>query len=173
RPLVLVSFSTTFQNHLGPLQRVIDALATLPVKAVVTLGGSIYADEVEPAPNVALLGSAPHAPIMAEAAVVVCHGGHGTVMKALAAGRPMLVIPHGRDQNDNAARVAERGAGIVLPPLASAAEIAHAVRRILAEPGFAASAARLGADVRREAAETPVFAMLEGLAACGTLRRAA
>ncbi|MGE0719890.1 MAG: glycosyltransferase, partial [Alphaproteobacteria bacterium] len=42
RPLVLVSFSTTFQNHLGPLQRVIDALATLPVKAVVTLGGSIY-----------------------------------------------------------------------------------------------------------------------------------
>ena len=43
RPLVTVGFSTTFQNHAGVLQKVIDALAPLPVRVLVTLGGSIDA----------------------------------------------------------------------------------------------------------------------------------
>ena len=31
------------------------------------------------------------------------HGGHGTVVRALAAGVSLVVLPHGRDQADNAA----------------------------------------------------------------------
>jgi hypothetical protein len=38
RPLVAVGFSTTFQDHAGVLQTVIDALAPLPVRVLVTLG---------------------------------------------------------------------------------------------------------------------------------------
>ena len=51
---------------------------------------------------------------MARAALVVTHCGHGTVMRALSHGRPMLCLPMGRDQNDNAARVVARGAGLRL-----------------------------------------------------------
>jgi MGT family glycosyltransferase len=145
RPLALVSFSTTFQNHAGVLQRVIDAIATLPMKAVVTLGNAIRAEEVRGAENVVLLASAPHRAVLAEAALAVTHGGHGTVMKALAAGRPLLILPHGRDQEDNAARVTERGAGLRLDRTADTESIRAALTQLLAEASYAAAAEALGA----------------------------
>lgn len=165
RPLVLVGFSTTFQDHAGVLQRVIDAAAGLPVRTLVTLGGSIAAEELRPAANTRLVAAAPHDAVMAEAAVVVTHGGHGTVSRALCHRRPMLVMPHGRDQNDNAVRVTERGAGLCLPPQAGVPEIAAALSRLLQEPSFAACAARLGQAVAREAASCAVVEELEALAA--------
>ncbi|HEX7948232.1 MAG TPA: glycosyltransferase [Phenylobacterium sp.] len=165
RPLVLAGFSTTFQNHAAVLQRVIDAAADLPVRLLVTLGGSIAADALAPAANTRLVASAPHDAVMADATVVVTHGGHGTVTRALTHRRPMLVIPHGRDQNDNAIRVTERGAGLSLPPSATTAEIREALSRLLAEPTFAASARVLGDAVAHEAVCSPVVEVLEGLAA--------
>jgi MGT family glycosyltransferase len=164
RPLVLAAFSTTFQNHAGVLQRVIDAAAALPVRLVVTLGGSIRPEELRPADNVRLVESAPHDAVMREAALVVTHGGHGTVSRALVHRRPMLVIPHGRDQNDNAVRVSHRGAGLSLSPGATTEEIGAALSRLLFEPAFAAAADALGAAVAREAQATPVAELLEGLA---------
>jgi MGT family glycosyltransferase len=164
RPLVLVSFSTTFQNHAAVLQRTIDALSALAVRAVVTLGGSVPAEALNAAPNVRLVESAPHNAVMREATVVVTHGGHGTVCRALVHGRPMLVLPHGRDQNDNAMRVTERDAGLALPPTASTADIRAALARLLTEPGFYEAARGLGAEVAREAYNSPVAKLLEDLA---------
>jgi UDP:flavonoid glycosyltransferase YjiC (YdhE family) len=109
---------------------------------------------------------------MAEAALVVTHGGHGTLIRAVAQGLPSLVIPHGRDQNDNALRVTERGAGLSLPPAATAAEIAEAARRLLSEPGFKAAAQRLGEAVRRNALASPVVQELEALAVTRALQPA-
>ena len=163
RPLVLVSFSTTFQDHAGVVQRVLDALADLPVKAVVTLGGSLRHDELRAPANVAVVESAPHHDVMREAALVVTHGGHGTVMKALVHRRPMLIVPHGRDQNDNAVRVTERGAGLALPRDADAKALRAVIRRLLAEPAFAAAARVLGTEVAREVAQSPVVDVLEQL----------
>ena len=163
-PLVLVSFSTTFQNHAPVLQRVIDALATLPANAVVTLGGSIRPEALKPAPNVRIVDSAPHDAVMAQAALVVTHGGHGTVARALRHSRPMLVLPHGRDQGDNAVRVTERGAGLALPPSASVADIRSALSRLLSESEFTDAARRLGDAVARETTESPVVEVLEDLA---------
>jgi MGT family glycosyltransferase len=164
RPLVLVGFSTTFQNHARLAQATIDALARLPVRAVVTLGG-LDAGEVRPATNVALVESAPHGQLMAAAALVVTHGGHGTVMRALAHGLPMLVIPHGRDQDENAIRVAHRGAGLSLPPTAGADDIEAALRRLIADPAFAARARALGEAIRQEGAAPGAADQLEALAA--------
>jgi MGT family glycosyltransferase len=163
-PLVLVGFSTTFQNHAPVLQRVIDAIATLPAHAVVTLGGSIQPDALQPSPNVRVVQSAPHDAVMAQAALVVTHGGHGTVTRALNHRRPMLVLPHGRDQGDNAVRVTERGAGLALPPNASVAEIRAALVRLLDEPEFTYAARRLGDAVARETKESFVVEVLEDLA---------
>lgn len=167
RLTALVAFSTTFQNHARNLQRVIDAIAALPLDAVVTLGGSLYAHELRGAPNVTILPSAPHGEVLKEADIVVTHGGHGTVMKALVAGRPLLVMPHGRDQNDNGARVEARGAGLVIPGDARILQIRSALLRIMDEPAFAAAARDLGARIAREAQESPVAAILEDMAGRG------
>ncbi len=163
RPLVLVGFSTTFQNHVGVLQRVIDALAAFPVRVLVTLGPTIAPEELRPAPNTRLVRSAPHNAVMREAALVVTHGGHGTVARAMLHELPMLVIPHGRDQDGNAARIAARGAGLMLPPSATSNQIAAAVDRLLGDSDFAVRAQALGREVAREAAESPIVEILEEL----------
>ncbi|MBU3919825.1 MAG: glycosyltransferase, partial [Alphaproteobacteria bacterium] len=163
RPLVLVGFSTTFQNHADCLQRAIDALAELPVRAVVTLGGAIRPDEVSAAANTAIVESAPHNVLMKDAALVVTHGGHGTLTKALVHGLPQLVIPHGRDQVDNAVRVTHRGAGLSLDPSASVGDIRAALVRLLNEPAFAAAAMAFGERIRSECATCDIVSTLEGL----------
>jgi MGT family glycosyltransferase len=113
-PLVLVAMSSTYQDQIASLQRVIDALGMLPVRAVVTTGPALDLWALQPRANVTVVPSAPHRKVLQQAALVVTHGGHGTVIKALAAGVPMVVLPHGRDQSDVAARVMSRGAGLVL-----------------------------------------------------------
>jgi len=91
-----------------------------------------------------LLPSAPHDAVMKEVSLVVTHGGHGTVSRALWHGLPLLVMPMGRDQDDIAVRVEARGAGLSLPPTASEMEIAGALNQLIKEPRFRVSARRLG-----------------------------
>jgi MGT family glycosyltransferase len=164
RPLVAVSFSTTFQNHAAVLQKVIDALATLPVRVLVTLGGAIREDELKAGGNCVLVESAPHTEVMREAAFVITHGGHGTVMSALLSRVPMLVIPHGRDQNDNAVRVTERGAGLALMPDAPIEALRQACERLLGEPSFRDSARALGDKVAADREKSSLVQELEGVA---------
>jgi UDP:flavonoid glycosyltransferase YjiC (YdhE family) len=66
----------------------------------------------------------------------------------------------GRDQNDNAARVAARGAGLRLDPGAAPDAIAEALRILLADPTYRAAAGRLG---RAIAAETDPEAAADAL----------
>ena len=94
--------------------------------------------------NVTLLPSAPHDAVMKEVSLVVTHGGHGTVSRALWHGLPLLVMPMGRDQNDIAARVEAHGVGLSLPSTASEAEIAGALNHLIKESHFRVAARRLG-----------------------------
>lgn len=166
RPLVLVSFSTTFQDHAGALQTIIDSMATLPVRILVTLGGAISADELEPPANCHLVHSAPHNEVMQHASLVITHGGHGTVTRALRHQKPLIVVPHGRDQNDNASRVVARHAGLRVESSSSASEFAQAIAEVLRNPAYSAAAKALGEKVAREAEQSPVVGELEALARC-------
>jgi MGT family glycosyltransferase len=118
-PLVLVGMSSTFMDHAELLQRVATALGRLPVRGVLTTGPSIPLDAIEAPANVTVVERAPHREVLRHASAVVTHAGHGTVIKALAAGVPVVALPLGRDQLDNAARVAHHGAGLRLKPKAS------------------------------------------------------
>ena len=113
---------------------------------------------------------APHREVLKHAAVVINHGGHGTVIKALAAGVPMVVMPHGRDQAENATRVTTRGAGIAVKKGAKPQKIAAAVRKILDDPSYRAHAERLGESVRRDAASGVLLRELEAVATPQTAR---
>lgn len=61
-----------------------------------------------------IIDYAPHAAVFPHAAAIVHHGGIGTSTEALRSGRPMLVVPHGFDQFDNAARLQRLGVARVL-----------------------------------------------------------
>jgi MGT family glycosyltransferase len=163
-PLVLVAMSSTFQDQIACLQRVIDGLGTLDIRGLVTTGPAIDTSALKPAANVTILQSAPHRQVLEYAALVVTHGGHGTVMKALATGVPMVLLPHGRDQADTAARVTMRGAGISLKRTSRPATIAAAVRRVLDTPSHRTAAQRLGEIVRRDAAGGALVRELEQIA---------
>ena len=108
--------------------------------------------------------AAPHSEVLRHASAVVTHAGHGTVIKALAAGVPVLAMPLGRDQLDNAARVVHHGAGLRLSPRARPEKIAAAVRRLLDEPAFADGARRQAEGIEQILREDLAVAELEELA---------
>jgi MGT family glycosyltransferase len=163
RPLVVASLSSTFQDQRDVLRRIIAALGALPVRGLVTLGPAMASERFDLPPNVVAVASAPHAQVFPHAAAIVTHAGHGTVMRALATGVPLLCLPMGRDQDDNAARVFARGAGLRLRPSASPPRIAAALQRLLDEPGFREQAARLGAIIRNDVAADRAVMELEAV----------
>jgi MGT family glycosyltransferase len=150
-PLVLVALSSTFQNQVDELRRIATALGTLPVRGLITTGPALDATALDAPPNVAVVASAPHNQVLQQAAAVITHGGHGTVIKTLAAGVPVVVMHCGRDQPDNAARVTTRGAGLALKRTAKPADIAAAVSKLLQDPTYRHRAQELGSSVRRDA----------------------
>lgn len=161
RPLVVVGMSSTFQDHVDLLQRIVDALSGLPVRGLVSRGPAVRDGEVTGSANVVVVDSVPHDEVLAHASVLVTHCGHGTAMKGLAAGVPMVCIPIGRDQTDNAARIVKLGAGVTLKPKASVDTIRTAVQRVLADPSYRAAAAPMAAAIASGSGEVDVVATIE------------
>ncbi|HJZ49856.1 MAG TPA: glycosyltransferase [Roseiflexaceae bacterium] len=164
-PLVVVGFSTTFQDHQTRVQQVIDALADWRVRGLVTLGPALDIAAFHTPANVVLCESAPHAQVFPYASAVVTHAGHGTVIRALAHGVPMVCLPLGRDQPGNAARVAFHGAGIRLTAKAPVEAIRQAIQRVVIEPQFRRSAQLLGRRISQSARARTAIDELEQLAA--------
>ncbi len=164
-PVVLVALSSTYQNQLAVLSNVVQALSGLPVRALVTLGPALAPDAIRStSPNVVVVRTAPHGAVIPRASLVVTHCGHGTTIKALAAGVPLLCMPMGRDQNDTAARVVARGAGLRIKPTSSPETIRAALARLIAEPGFREAAGRLAGAMASEAAQVDLVGEIESVA---------
>jgi UDP:flavonoid glycosyltransferase YjiC (YdhE family) len=148
RPLVLVGLSSSYQAQEALLRRVIAALATLPVRALVTLGPALQELPCAVPDNVEVRATAPHAAVLPYTALTITHGGHGTVLRSLAAGVPLVVFPMGRDQSDNAARLEWLGAGRTLPARSSAPRIARAIEAALAAPALRQAARRFASRLQ-------------------------
>ena len=162
-PLIIVSFSSLYQAQEAPLARVIEALGRLPVRGLVTTGPTLAPEEFPAPDNVTVVRSAPHGALLAETAVFVTHAGHGSTLRPLMAGVPLLCLPMGRDQNDNAARVTARGAGLRLGPDASVDAIAAAITDLLASPSYKIGAKALGEAITRDAEARSAASQIEGL----------
>lgn len=145
-PIVLLSFTTTELAGADKFQTALDALADLPVHVMATTGGAFELNEITAPANAHVVSYADHEPVLKRAALTVTHGGHGTMMRALKHGVPMVVIPgFPHDQVPNAAAIRKWGAGIALPGDADAAAIRAAAQEILADPAYRAEA-RAGAE---------------------------
>ena len=146
-PLVLVAPSTA-QDPDGRLVRVaLEALAEEPVRVLATMNRRDAAERLpEAPPNARVVGWLSYSQTMPEAALVVCHGGHGTVVRALEAGKPVLCCPAVGDMAETGARVTWAGVGLAVPwRLTRPGPVRWAVRRILGDPSFGPRAGRIAA----------------------------
>ncbi len=161
-PLVLVSFSSLYQAQEATLKTIIAALGRLPVRGLVTTGPTLEPGEFSAPDNVIVVRSAPHATLLEETAVFVTHAGHGSTLRPLMAGIPLLCMPMGRDQNDNTTRVVTRGAGLRLSPGASVEAVMVAITELLEDVRHGQAAATLGAAIRADRDSRSAATWLEG-----------
>jgi UDP:flavonoid glycosyltransferase YjiC (YdhE family) len=163
-PLVLVSLSTSEQGQADLLQRCVDAVAQLPVNAIVTTGPAIDPACVTAGANTRVVRYVPHTEILPSAALVITHAGLGTTMAALGYGVPLLCTPMGRDQFFNAERVQTLGAGRMLMPDADSEAIALAAKDVLADSRCTAEAKRMAEAIGGYGGAAGAAAALEALA---------
>jgi len=164
-PLVLVSLSTTTQGQDPMIRRVVEALGRLPVRGLVTTGPSFDGENLRAPPNVSIVASAPHSAVLPHAAAVVTHAGHGTVIKALAQGVPLLCLPVGRDQLDTAERVVACGAGLRLRSGAGAKAIGRTLRSVFDDPTYRAGAMRMSSAIAADGKHDRAVREIEAIAA--------
>jgi UDP:flavonoid glycosyltransferase YjiC (YdhE family) len=144
-PLVLVVASTV-QDPEALVRTSIEALADEPVRVLATTSrrGEPWHGEISE--NAVVVDWVSYGQVMPRASMVVCPGGHGTVVRALSDGVPVLVSPSVADQAVNGARVTWTGAGLMLPRrLLGPSTLRWAVRRVLTKRRFAASASAIAA----------------------------
>jgi MGT family glycosyltransferase len=128
--LVVVSLGTTDMGEGIVLQRVLDALSTLPVDVLATVGTHVDRDALRVPPNATVTGYVRHAAVLPHADVFVGHGGHGGIMAAFAFGVPVVSVPLDRDQPQNAARVEAVGAGRTVAKDATTADIRDVIESV-------------------------------------------
>jgi UDP:flavonoid glycosyltransferase YjiC (YdhE family) len=167
-PFVLASLSTIYQDgQVKALQSIVDGLATLPVRALVTTGPSVDPAALRPANNVEIRRFVPHADVMPRASLMISHGGHSTTMAALGHDLPLVVMPMFAqgDQPAIGRALADLGAARVVNKTASAGQIAGAVRDLLADERSKVAARALGATIRRHDGAVQAADAVEGIIA--------
>lgn len=171
RPFVFASLGTLQGGRMGLFTRIARACRALDVQLLVAHCDALNTHQAEALRRAGatwVTGFAPQAAAVARADVVVTHGGLNTVMDALAAGTPMLVLPIAFDQPGCAARVLRSGAGLrVLPALATTGALRRALARLLAEPSFRTAARALAPQVRAAGGAERAADLIEELLGAG------
>jgi UDP:flavonoid glycosyltransferase YjiC (YdhE family) len=145
-PLVLVAPSTAHDSRNHLVRTALEALAEEPVRVVATTNRVVPQRPIEVPGNAILVDWLSYDQVMPAASLVISHGGHGTVARALAAGTPLLISPFIGDMSETAMRISWAKAGLSLPwRLCRPSPLRWAARRILGDPSFASRAAELAA----------------------------
>jgi len=150
RPTILVSVGTV-SGEAGAkfLRAAADAVADRPHLRAVVVDRTGRDPQANVYPNVLVRERVPQVRLMPHLSAVVCHAGHNTVCESLLHGLPLVVAPIRDDQTTVAQQVLDAGAGIRLRfSRADAGQIGEAVDTVLADPGYAAAARRIGDSFR-------------------------
>ncbi len=97
------------------LRASVAALRGLDVRVLATTNRRPSGAPLKLGANTTLVNWLSYSRTMPQADLVVCHAGHGTLMRALSNGVPVLAVPHSGDMGENAARLDWSGAGLRLP----------------------------------------------------------
>jgi MGT family glycosyltransferase len=155
RPWVHATEGTAQYQEPFLLRATVKALADDPVQLVLTTGQARDPASLGLLPlpaNVRVEPWISHDDLLPRCAAIVTTGGPATVIAALKAGVPLLMVPTFWEKNDNAQRVVEAGVGLRLAPRhCSPDRVRRAVKRLLEEPSFRENARRMA----RRLAEAP------------------
>ena len=152
-PRIFVGLSSGFfPGQQRVLQNILDALSGLPVRAIVTTGPAIPAQDLRMPENAELHSYLPHAEVLPTVSMVIGHGGHGTTMAALSRDLPVIVLPIAKfmDQFKIGQALEKAGAGRLLPKRSSPSRIRQAIEEVLGDERYRLAASRLGAEIRQQ-----------------------
>ncbi|HEU4944365.1 MAG TPA: nucleotide disphospho-sugar-binding domain-containing protein [Solirubrobacterales bacterium] len=145
-PLVLVAPSTAHDSDNHLVRTALEALADEPVRVVATTNRVVPQRPIDVPANAILVDWLSYRQLMPAASLVVSHGGHGTVARALGSGTPVLISPIIGDMSETAMRVAWAGAGLSVPwRLCQPGPLRWAARSLLGDRSFAERAEQLAA----------------------------
>ena len=163
-PLVYVTMGTVF-NDPAPLQVVVEAVAGLDARVLVTVGPRADPAMLGPQrPHVRVERYVPQTLALPQCDVVVSHAGSGTVLATLGLGLPQLCVPQGADQFLNAAAVAAAGAGVsLMPDEATTEAVGGAVTQLLSDGSFGEAARRISDSIAAMPSPDDVAAVLESM----------
>jgi MGT family glycosyltransferase len=162
-PLVLISFSTSYMNQRALAQRVLDAVAGLRVRALLTAGPALDPSQLRIPDNARSVGFVSHRAVLPHAALVITHAGWQTVNAALADGVPLVCIPDGRDQPDNAARVVVAHAGVRVSKKSSPEKLRRVISQALEDQSIKQGARVMAGALARNDGATVIANELEHL----------
>lgn len=166
-PWVYVTEGTVRTGDPFVLRAAAHGLADLPMQVIMTTGGDRDPAQLDLgpiAPNVHITRFVSYAELLPRTDVVVSTGGGGTVLGALNAGVPQVIIPTEWDKPENAQRVAEAGAGLrVTPRRVTPKRLRAAVERVLADSSFRQNAQRLAAGLAHLGGAVRAAELLEEL----------
>lgn len=162
-PLVLISFSTSYMNQRALAQRVLDAVAGLRVRALLTAGPALDPSQLRIPDNARSVAFVSHRTVLPHAALVITHAGWQTVNAALADGVPLVCIPDGRDQPDNAARVVVAHAGVRVSKKSSPEKLRRVISQALEDQSIKQGARAMAGALARSDGATVIANDLERL----------
>lgn len=164
-PTVYVTLGTIFNHNLDVFRTVLDGLADADLNVIATIGPNGNIDALGARPGrVYLHRFLAQAQVLRRCDMVICHGGAGSTLGALAFGLPILMLPRGADNFYNAERVLAAGAGrrlldVDLTPRA----VANEVESLLAEGPCRAAARAIAEEIARMPAPASAVTSLERL----------
>jgi UDP:flavonoid glycosyltransferase YjiC (YdhE family) len=145
-PLVLVAPSTAHDSNNHLVRTALKGLADEPVRVVATTNRVVPQRPIDVPPNTTLVDWLSYSQLMPAASLVISHGGHGTVARALGAGTPVLICPFTGDMSETAMRVDWAKVGLSLPwRLCEPRPLRWAAHRLLGDASFTEHAERLAA----------------------------
>ena len=176
QPWIYVSEGTLHNQAPLVLHAAAQGLANLPVQVIMTSGGRRAPEELDigqRAANIRIERWVPENLIVPQVSVVVAAGGAGTIMTALRAGVPLVIVPTEWDKPENARRVVYSGAGLRLAPQdCTPSRLRHAVERVLHEPSFRQRAQELASAMGQYQGQVRAAELLEELVVrSGTLKQ--
>ncbi len=142
-PRVLVGLSSTYMDQAGLLQSIVDALAAIGARGIVTTGAAVDPASITAPAGVVVTDWIDHAAVLGETEVMVTHAGLASLAGALQAGAPIVATPIARDQPLNAEQVERLGVGVSVPAGGGVDAIASAIERVVGNTGFRAAARSL------------------------------
>jgi UDP:flavonoid glycosyltransferase YjiC (YdhE family) len=166
-PLVYMTLGTNTNTDIAMFRSVIDGLGDLDVDVLITIGfGSDPASLGPLAGNTRVEHYVPQSLLLPHCSAVICHGGAGSTLSALARGLPLLILPQGADQYVIGELVVAAGAGLCLTPAdVNPSTVRAGVLALLDEPARWAGARRLQREIAAMPGPEEAVRLIEEIAA--------